>query len=136
MTDLRIVPSRSIDAAWPSVAALIADACMTSNGRYQADDVRQALSEARAQLWLVCKDEKPQAAIVTEIAEYPRLKACRVRIVVGANRREWQDCITEIEKWAKSIGCTRIESNARPGWTRISKQYGYQHTHSFLEKVI
>jgi len=123
---------------WPHVEPLISEACQTSSGRYLSLDVLQNVQSEVWQLWLARRDTGGDilAVIVTSISVYPQIRALRIRIVTGDEREVWQGCIGELEQWGRDMGCCLVEGEARPGWARIAKKFGYRHTHSILEKDI
>lgn len=96
-----------------------------------------AVAEKRWQLWLARTPEnRIQAVIVTSISIYPQTKALRIRMVMGDEREVWEGAILELERWGRTNGCRLVEGEARLGWARIAKQYGYRNTHTILEKDI
>lgn len=119
---------------WPIVKPLIEKACKRNNGRYQVEDVKKWLDEGDWQLWAAIENQQVKAICLTEIVIYPGAKVCRINIGTGIEREKWQDFRVLIEYWAKEMGCNKMESIARKGWSKIFKDY--QQTHIFLEKEI
>lgn len=128
------VPSADIEKAWPLFKKLIDDACLRSNGKFIGDDIKKSLISRDMQLWGVSDGKKILAAVVSEIVNYPRLKACRVLIGTGENYENWARYIQIVETWGKSQGCTLIELITRPGWKKPMKEFGFKETHVHLEK--
>ena len=93
------------------------------------------LLAGRMQLWAVV-GEAIEAIVLTEIAEYPRRRLCRVLAAAGAGRARWLHLLGTIEEWARAQGCTAIEPVARPGWERALAPLGYRKTHVILEKEL
>jgi hypothetical protein len=87
------------------------------------------------QLWLAW-DGTVMALAVTELVRHPRKLCCRIRICTGRERRAWQSFLAVLEAWAKAQGCAAMELIARPGWSRILAQHGYETTHLFCEKEL
>jgi hypothetical protein len=83
-----------------------------SGGTHKIEDVKQAIAYGRMQLW-----PAKTAAIVTEIAVYPRRKTCHV-FLCGGDLSELERMAPSIEAFAKATGCDAITSCGRPGWTR------------------
>lgn len=135
MTELCGVPAERIALVWPAIEPLIKGAASLSRGKFSADDIRAGLESRDMQLWMAW-DNGPVAVAVTQIAEHPRKKTCRIRIVTGRYREGWQHYIRAIEAWAASNGCTGMELIARPGWERVLRSYGYEKTHVLLEREI
>jgi len=102
-------------------------------GTHTIEDVERGIAEGRLQFW---PGEK--CACVTEIIEYPRLKALNFFLVGGdptspdglrgagldelLNRME-----PAVIAWAKALGCTRVASTGRKGWSKALKPLGYEH---------
>jgi len=129
------VPAAEVDAVWPLVEPLIADACRRGGGKDAPPDIRRAVSERDQQLWLAW-DFSVVALAVTEIVCHPRKKCCRIRICTGRERRSWQHQLAAIEVWAKAHGCAAMELIARTGWSRLLKSQGYALTHLYCEKEL
>jgi hypothetical protein len=83
-----------------------------AGGTHLFEDVEALILDGRAQLW-----PTPHGAIVTQVAEYPRIKVCNIWLLAG-KRSELFEMMKYIELWARGIGCARLEANARMGWLR------------------
>lgn len=68
-------------------------------------------------LWL---SPNATACMFTELVYYPRLKAIRSMYTAG-NMRDAMAMIPTMARWALSVGCTRAEFAASPGWLRVAK---------------
>lgn len=101
---------------------------------FTVQDVSREIADGGAQLWIVWGADKPQAICVTQISTSSKGKYCSIWIMTGDGRESWQDLIGELEEWARHEGCKFMRNEARPGWTRIMKPFGYEHTHSIIEK--
>ncbi len=93
--------------AWPLLAPAAALA-----GTHDAADVKAACMAGRAQLWPAA-----DAAGVTELAAYPRLRALRLWLA-GGRRETLAGMLPAVEAFAARRGCTRIEILGRGGWER------------------
>ncbi|MBB5509561.1 hypothetical protein [Paraburkholderia atlantica] len=125
-----------IDAVWEDVRALIEEACETTRGKFDAQDIRAGLLTGEDQLW-IWKSPTAFAVGITRLANYPKQRVCTLRIVTGSNMDEWYlPCLETIEKWAKANGCHAMEFQARPGWERFIRPLGYDKTHVYLEKTL
>jgi len=97
---------------------------------YTAQDVLNSLINGKMQLWISWsrKKKKVEAAIVTEIVDYPQKRACRYFLAGGDNMKSWfKKMKNEIEQWAKLNKCHRIELVGRKGWSRWLKDYTPKH---------
>lgn len=130
------IQRHEIDVVWPEVRPWIEEACGTTRGKFDAEDIRAGLLTGEDQLW-IWKTPAAFAVGITRLANYPKQRVCTLRIVTGINMEEWaQPCIETIEKWAKANGCHAMEFQARPGWERFLKPRGYDKTHVYLERAI
>ena len=73
------------------------------------------------------------AAIVTQIIRYPRLKTCLV-VLAGGDLEEIKRKQPEFEVWAKTLGCSRVEIDGRDGWARALD--GYHKARVVLQKEL
>jgi hypothetical protein len=89
-----------------------------ARGRFQVEDIYAALLARDMQLWLVWR-EGIRAVAVTQITNYPRLRALNVAYLAGEDRGEWlQDLEDRLLAWGRQVGCSRLEVQARLGWRR------------------
>ncbi|OWJ67448.1 hypothetical protein BWR60_09590 [Inquilinus limosus] len=84
-------------------------------GTHWPADVLDCLATGSSQLWL---GEK--SALVTEILNYPRVKACVIWLA-GGDLEEVVEIQRHIATGAKARGCTRLEVRGRPGWLRTER---------------
>ena len=125
-----------INAVWEDVRALIEDACVTTRGKFDAQDIKAGLLTGEDQLW-IWRTDTAFAVGITRLANYPKQRVCTLRIVTGNNVDEWYlPCLETIERWAKANGCHAMEFQARPGWERFIRPLGYDKTHVYLEKSL
>ncbi len=100
-------------------------------GTHTIEDVERQIAEGRLQFW-----PGMRCAVVTEIVEYPRLKALNFFLIGG----ELDELLTQmhpvIVEWAKALGCTRVASTGRKGWERVLRPLGYGKTLSMMLKPI
>lgn len=104
-------------------------------GRHTIEDRLKDLENGDRQCWLVVDDNGLRAVALTQITD-ERFKTCWITHLAGEGLREWQDAFTEIEAWARHLGCARIEAVARPGYERIGKRFGLTKTHIVLTKEL
>lgn len=105
------------DEQWARCEPWLAAALEHAGGTHLIEDVREACLDGRMQFW-----PGRNAAIVTEINTYPRLRALAFFLTGGA-LEELLAMEPVIVEWARSIGCTRAECGGRPGWERVLKDY-------------
>lgn len=130
-------PARETAKGWDLVGAHVTRACERSGGRYSALTLFEAMLAGTMQLWTIEKDGRIAACLVTEIVTYPTgLQVMSFVIVTGARRKEWVGLWPLLAEWATGVGCQRIESWARPGWSREMKRHGWVETHRLIEKEL
>ena len=133
------VPVEHVAALWPHVREYIAKVLRREgSGRFETSDILAILLRGEAKLWVVWnKDTKTaDAAIVTEIVEYPRLRECRIWIVGGrpGTFKAWvYDTRDTLDEYARAQGCTFITGAMREGWIRIGGP-GWRKTGVSFEK--
>ncbi len=124
---------------WPQVKPLIVRVLdLDRVGRYQPIDILNSLLAGTTRLWVSWNpDEKEvEAAVVTEIIQYPRAKEFRIWIVAGRNMRAWAyEGRDMVEAFARAQGCTVITGAFRRGWLRIGGE-GWRETGVTLEKAL
>lgn len=83
-------------------------------------DVLALLIADKLQLWT-----GRDSAMVTEVIEYPKLRACRI-FLAGGKLEELVEMADALADEAATIGCDRIEiADGRPGWAEIGKRLGW-----------
>lgn len=75
-------------------------------------------------------------AITTEIVNYPRCKALRIFLVSGEGLGAWPHWWAELEEWAVSLGCKRMECGGRLGWERKLAPVGVKSDGTMYSKDI
>ena len=133
------IPQENIESVWNLVDDSITKALAYSGHHYNTSDVYAGCVDGSCQLWLGWDEtakQKLKAVVVTRIIIRPNSKVANIFICTGKNRKDWQDGLHNIEKWAKSITCTHFETYASPGWSKILKQKGFKTTHYLLEKKL
>lgn len=130
---IRVQPE-AVDGVWPSIEAMVADACARSRGRFESRHVQVFARSGIWTLWLVVEEEDRKIVFVggTDFNVYPTgLKTIWWRFGTGEGRENWQHLMAEILAWAKLQGCAKGEGVFRRGWRRVFTDW--QHTHEFLE---
>ena len=111
----------NIPTVWPFCVGHVADALEHADGEMEIEDVLRYVLGGNWILWTVVDDHKIIASAVTEVVEYPRLRALRVITLGGRNMKKWlPEILTVWEQHAKEIGCHRLEASGRKGWSRAS----------------
>jgi len=86
-----------------------------SGGRYLEEDIEADIKSGHFQLWIVIDGAEITCVTITQIMEYPRLRALRVVGLVGHRPRRWMHFMGHLELTAKQhFGCDRIEAMTQP----------------------
>ena len=129
-SEISFVPIEHIGPLWKQVEGHLKKPLEIDGYAYTAQDVLNSLINGKMQLWISWsrKKKKVEAAIVTEIVDYPQKRACRYFLAGGDNMKSWfKKMKNEIEQWAKLNKCHRIELVGRKGWSRWLKDYTPKH---------
>lgn len=122
---------------WPHVRGHIDRALRRDgSGRYEPADVQAALLRGDAQLWVAWNTDTKtaDAAIVTEIIDYPRLRELRIWLIGGGDMKAWvYEARDMLEAYARAYGCRYICGAMRKGWLRIGGP-GWHETGITFEK--
>lgn len=84
------------------------------------ESIEASLAERRALLWAT-----PAACLVVEFHRFPGgAHACQVRWAAGSKDTVLA-ALADLEAEAKAMGCTEMLIEARPAWSRLLKDSGY-----------
>lgn len=137
MTRLVEVEPERVLEAWPLVREAFANIAESSRGKLTAEDLLRLCVADFVTLFVVIDDKSDlQATVLTEFAQYPRKKVCRIIGCVGQDRKRWVHHLSEIESWARNHGCAAMQNIGREGWLRDLKAAGYRCTHYLFEKEL
>lgn len=133
------VPAGHVLMLWPQVRGYVESVlARDETGRYEIGDVLSALLREEAKLWVAWNEaeDRPDAAIVTEIIQYPRLRELRIWIVGGrpGTLKSWvYQTRDTLEAYARVNGCTLMGGAMREGWIKIGGP-GWKKTGVTFEK--
>ena len=113
------VPPDQVASIWAYVLPHIEAAVEHSEGELLPEDVFTNLCMGDMQLWVVVKDTKIQATVITQIIDYPRKNILRVLCLGGRGLKQWYHLFYQIEDFAKSNNCSAIEAWARKGFEKM-----------------
>lgn len=128
------VPVAELGAWIARVSPHIRNMAESSGGRFIGEDILDALYRDRMQLWVIQDGGEHIATCITEIIEYPRLKAIRIIAAVGTHAQRWAHLHEAAWDWGKTQGCTKFEALTRPGWQRLLAPFRFRLFHTLLEK--
>jgi hypothetical protein len=122
-----LVPLEHVKDCWPLVEDYLRGAAEYTHGRYQVEDIFDAVVEYDHQLWVAFDEEKIKGAVVTNFVHYPKKKYLCMSFCGGVELDKWKDPMLKIlQQWATDNHCDGIEATARPGWTKIFKTDGHK----------
>lgn len=133
-TTIWLVPTRLVAAVWDDVAPILKPAIDLAAGRHSIASTFDQLRSGHMQLFLAVSDDKPRAAAITQVLEYPAANWLVVLFCAGKGLPEWgRDGIEAIEDWARRCGCSGVEIVGRAGWAMA---LGYTKSASIIQKVL
>lgn len=127
-----IVTPDLIPALRGRIAPLIERGAKVSGGRVTPEGLFKRIEDGELQLWVAVDGRDVHALLLTEIIQYPALKACHIELCAGENRHEWLHFLGQVEQWAREQGCEVMEGYMRPGW----KLDGYRVRRHVTEKKL
>lgn len=129
MSDYQItlVPDDRILGAWHIAAPFMERAAEFTYGRFDVDDIFDAVLNNNHHLWLAFNDNGVKGALVTAIKQYPKKRMLDLAFIGGEDGHSWKDQMLDImQRWAFDNSCDGIEASARLGWQKIFKDDGYR----------
>jgi hypothetical protein len=90
------------------------------------DDIHSAVEKQEMQLWVVLTPT-PKAAVITQIANYPKSKTLAVVLCGGIELSTWIGSLVDVlRRFAKHHDCQSVACNGRKGWVRVLKDLGWR----------
>lgn len=109
---------------------LLEMALARAGGTHTYEDVLNLISIGEMFFWPASK-----SCLVTEIVQYPRLRALHVFLAAG-DLTEIKDMESSLISFAKSLKCSAISMSGRKGWAKALKELGWQESHITLVREI
>lgn len=109
---------------------LLESALERSGGTHTYEDVLDAIILGDMFFWPAQK-----SCMVTEIVQYPRLRALHVFLAAG-DLNEIRGMESSLISFAKSIKCSALSMSGRKGWTKALKEMDWNEAHTTLVKQI
>ena len=119
---------------WSIIEPLILKTVDGMNGRHTLQSLLAEVMEHDLALWAVVNQQNGlQALVGTQLAiSSSGLKSLVIRFTVGKGIHDWVYLLDQLEDYARSAGCHRVETWARKGWAKHMPEY--KLTHILLEK--
>lgn len=131
------VPVEHLSFIWPLARPHIARALLRDKAqRFLPSDVLDLLLKGSVRLWVAWNEDKQavDAAMITEIIEFPRLRELKIWLVGGTNLAAWgREARDLFELFGREHGCAVMSGALRRGWLRIGGP-GYEETGIMFEK--
>lgn len=118
-----------IVAKWSEVREIMLPSIERTHGTHDEDSVVAMLMVGKAKLWTFA-----ESACVTEVIEYPLVKAFNLWLV-GGKLEEVLAQEPVMAAYAAGIGCKRLTAGGREGWTRVAPD-GWKQTGVLFYKDI
>jgi hypothetical protein len=112
--------------------ARMAKALQWGGPTHRISDIAALIRDGKAQWW---QSAGGDGMIVTEIEQFPLLKAVRFWLIFG----DLKECLSldqEINAWARDQGCTMAVATGRRGWGRAAAPLGWKpHLFTFYKPL-
>ena len=129
-----LVPREHIPVVWERIKKFAERCAVYTYGRFTAEDMLKELLTKDQQLWIAFDKETIHGFWVTEVITYPQIKVLALHFVGGRRFKEWfPDGFPKLQKFAKELGCSKMESYGRPGWEKMWQDHGYKKQFVFYE---
>jgi hypothetical protein len=138
---LPLVPT-DIDKFWPLAEFMVSEALAFSGKYADSSWIMEQLQKDLMQCWIMfgsdeSEENKVFGVCIGRIGIMPNYNQYEVVIATGKRRDLWEDGLQKaVTDFAKVNECKRISLMARPGWEKISKNWGFKKKHVQLEKWI
>ena len=124
---ISLVPSEHVLDVWPAVTDYVQNALEYTDGRYELEDVLEMVKDGGFLLWIAFDGERIKGCVITDMMQYPRKKFLGCPFVTGDEFASWKQPMFEmLQKFARDNDCEGLEATARPGWSRVFKDDGYE----------
>lgn len=119
------VPALAVSELWPLAEPLLRDA-LKWHPFLSEPGLLELLLNDRAQLVLFTSDDRVQAALVMEVAQYPEHRVGNAMFLGGHKgvMRFTDEIVTHIEQWSRERGCDMIALEGRKGWKKVADRLG------------
>jgi hypothetical protein len=129
-----LIPINHIEDIWPQIKDYLKGAADYTFGRYTVEDIYKGLFVKPQELWIAFENEVIYGVVVTEIVEYPQMKALVMHFTGGKELPKWKnEMLALLQKYARDKQCSIIESYGRRGWGNVFKNDGYKERFTFYE---
>lgn len=133
---MKISAITDYESVWYLIHDYMEGAAKYTHGRYTVDDIKNELLKGNQQLW-IAYDDKVYGAVITEITQYPQMRALVMHFTGGIELPKWKnEMLSVLRSFAKDAGCQTIESFGRTGWKKVFSKDGFKSKFMFYELSI
>lgn len=127
------IEAKFVDFAWRDGASCLSEACETSGGEITGDQLKLLLS--RGERTLLRFDDEGQTVGwgVVRVDQLPNIRVLFATDMVAHNGH-FERFFEELQKLARSLGCSRVRCAAKPAQARLYRQkVGFTPVYEILE---
>lgn len=122
-----MIPREYVPDCWDDVKEHLAKSAEYTYGRYEVEDIFDAIMDYNHDLWVAFDENGIKGAVVTNFAHYPKKKYLNMVFCGGEDLKEWKEPMLKIlQHWAFDNHCDGIESTGRPGWAKVFASDGHK----------
>jgi len=123
-----LVPFDHVPEVWPQIEGYMARAAEYTYGRFDAEDIKNAVMQYDHDLWVSFNENKEiKGVVITTFKHYPKKKCLDLVFTSGDDLEQWKDGMLRVlQHWAFDNHCDGIESSGRLGWSKIFQKDGYK----------
>lgn len=134
----QLVHPSLLSEIWPRVSGWIEKALDKGDRWWSLDGLKnQVESNPDTGLFVLLDKSGMYGVFVITVETKPDgSKEATVNVCGGTRMRDWIDCITQLEDWARSKGATSVGITGRRGWQRMLDRRGYKPQAILLEKQL
>jgi len=127
------IEPEELGSVWDLIEPFMFEVIDGCNGRHTMESLISEIMNRELALWAVVGASGPRALVGTQIlVASSGLRSLTIRFTVGKGLRAWIGLLDDLEDYARSQGCTRVQTYSRKGWAKHMPDY--KLTHILLEK--
>lgn len=127
------IEAKFIDFAWRDGASCLSEACETSGGEITGDQLKLLLSRGERTLLRFDDEGKTVGWGVVRVDQLPNIRVLFATDMVAHNGH-FERFFEELQKLARSLGCSRVRCAAKPAQARLYRQkVGFIPVYEILE---
>lgn len=133
---LRQVNPAYVCQMWHQVCDMLENALKYSGGEYNIDQLKAMLSSGAKTLLIADDNGTVKGAAAISLDRWPNDHICFV-MAIGGRLITSKEMFAQLEEWAKSQGCTKIQGAARESVERLWRQkFNFEERYRIVEKPL